>query len=185
MQAIINTLISLLNSIIPVLVALGVVYFVWGVVQYFIADAEEAKKTGKDRIIYGIIGLAVIVSVWGLVNIVIKTFGIGGASAPRVSSIGACTMGKTFAGVANYITCTINDFVIPFIFALAVVVFIWGIVKYFFIDADEEAKRTEGKQFIIWGLVALTVMVCVWGLVTILGRTFNINTSVIPQLKTK
>lgn len=65
---------QILNSVIPVLIALGVVYFVWGVVSYVIASDEEAKKTGRDRIIYGIIGLAVIISVWGLVGILVKTF---------------------------------------------------------------------------------------------------------------
>ena len=64
----------LLNSVLPVLVALGVVYFVWGVVQYFIGSSEEAKKKGRDGIIFGIIGLVVIVSLWGLVYLVIDTF---------------------------------------------------------------------------------------------------------------
>ncbi len=63
-----------LNAIVPVLIALGIVYFVWGVVTYVIASDEEAKKTGRDRIIYGVIGLAVIVGVWGLVNVVKSTF---------------------------------------------------------------------------------------------------------------
>ena len=67
---------SILNAVIPVLVTLGVVYFVWGVITYVIASDEEAKKTGRDRIIYGIIGLAVIIGMWGLVNILGKTFGI-------------------------------------------------------------------------------------------------------------
>ena len=35
---------SILNSIIPVLIVLGVVYFVWGVVSYVMASEEEAKK---------------------------------------------------------------------------------------------------------------------------------------------
>ncbi|MDE2399914.1 MAG: hypothetical protein KGL67_02825 [Patescibacteria group bacterium] len=65
---------QILNAIVPVLIALGVVYFVWGVITYVIASDEEAKKTGRNRIIYGIIGLAVIVAVWGLVNIVVRTF---------------------------------------------------------------------------------------------------------------
>lgn len=65
---------QILNSIVPVLIVLGVVYFVWGVITYVIASDEEAKKTGRNRIIYGIIGLAVIVAVWGLVGILVKTF---------------------------------------------------------------------------------------------------------------
>ena len=78
---------QLISYIIPVLVALGLVYFIWGVVQYVIGDSEEAKKKGKDRIIYGIIGLAVIVAVWGLVNIVVNTFGLN--SYNNVSPSGA------------------------------------------------------------------------------------------------
>lgn len=67
---------QLLNSVIPVLIALGVVYFVWGVVSYVISGDEEAKKKGRSRIIYGIIGLAVIISMWGLVGILTRTFGL-------------------------------------------------------------------------------------------------------------
>jgi predicted membrane channel-forming protein YqfA (hemolysin III family) len=78
---------ELLNYVIPVLIALGVVYFVWGVITYVIASDEEAKKTGKYRIIYGIIGLAVIVSVWGLVNILLDTFLIDRGAAPTATQL--------------------------------------------------------------------------------------------------
>lgn len=67
---------QLLNSVVPVLIALAVVYFVWGVVSYVISDDEEAKSKGRDRIIYGIIGLAVIIAMWGLVKILTNTFGL-------------------------------------------------------------------------------------------------------------
>ena len=67
---------QLFNAVIPVLIALGVLYFVWGVVQYVISGDEEAKKGGRDKIIFGIIGLAVIIGVWGLVNFLRNTFGL-------------------------------------------------------------------------------------------------------------
>lgn len=73
---------EIFNSVLPVLIALGMVYFVWGIVQYFIGDNEEAKTKGKERIIFGIIGLAVIISVWGLVYILAGTFGLGRDIAP-------------------------------------------------------------------------------------------------------
>jgi hypothetical protein len=63
-----------LNSIVPVLIALGVVYFVWGVISFVMAGDEEAKTAGRDRIIFGIIGLAVIIGMWGLVNLLRNTF---------------------------------------------------------------------------------------------------------------
>ena len=67
---------QIINAIVPVLIALGVLYFVWGVISYVIADDEEAKKAGRNRMIFGIIGLAVIIGVWGLVNFLRNTFGL-------------------------------------------------------------------------------------------------------------
>lgn len=71
---------GILNAVIPVMIALAVVYFVWGVVGYVISDDEEAKKRGRDKIIYGIIGLAVIIALWGLVAILTNTFGLTDAN---------------------------------------------------------------------------------------------------------
>lgn len=187
---------GLLGSILPILVSLGVIYFIWGVVQYFIGNTEEAKKNGRNRIIYGIIGLAIIVSVWGLVAILNQTLGLSGTTglvgenAPNVSGLvttttasSSCTIGTKLQGVLDYFTCIIGKSVIPFIFALAILMFIWGAVKFFIINADEEAKRAQGKQFMIWGIIALAVMISVWGLVGILGSTFGIGTSVLPTVK--
>jgi len=182
---------GLLNSIVPILVLLGVVYFVWGVVRFVIADGEEAKTKGKDQIIYGLIGLAIIIGMWGFVNIIVNTFGFsaGQLNAPTVQNLGvqstssACQMGKNFQGVLGYFTCLINDSVIPFIFAIAIVMFMWGAVKFFIINSDEEAKREQGKQFMIWGIIALAVMISVWGLVAILTTTFGESGNVLPQVR--
>jgi hypothetical protein len=182
---------QLLNSIIPVLVALGVVYFIWGIVQYVIGDGEEAKKTGKNRMIYGLIGFAVIVGLWGLVNIIVDTFGLGGSVVPSLSPLtgaggsNTCSLAGNpkFQDLLCYVTKIINDSVIPLIFALATVMFVWGAVNFFIINADEEAKRAQGKQFMIWGIIALAVMLSVWGLVGILGNTFGIDGNVLPQVR--
>ncbi len=178
---------QILDAIIPTLVALGVVYFVWGIVQYFIADSEEAKKKGKSTLIYGIVGLVVIVGLWGIVDIVVKTFDIGGAApslVPLTGTSATCDIANNpkFQDLLCYITRIINDAIIPLIFTLAVVMFIWGVVQYF-LGSDEEGKRTKGKQFMIWGILALTVMLTVWGLVKIVGSTFGLKTSVLPQVR--
>ncbi|OGI57625.1 hypothetical protein A3B85_02515 [Candidatus Nomurabacteria bacterium RIFCSPHIGHO2_02_FULL_37_13] len=179
---------QILNSIIPVLVALGVVYLVWGIVRYVIGDSEEAKKKGKDRIIYGIIGLTVIAGLYGLVNIVINTFNLGGTSAPTLAPLTGeglnCSLqgSPKFQDLACYITNIINNSVIPLIFAIATAFFVWGVVQ-FVINSDEEAKKEKGKQFMFWGIIALAVMISVWGLVAILGSTFGLNTSILPQVE--
>lgn len=178
---------KILNSIVPVLLALGVLYFVFGVVQYVIGDEGEAKKKGRDRIISGIIGLAVIVSMWGLVNIVTNTFGFKG-NMPNIptsqSTTGACILGNNpnVQNVLNYGTCIINKSLIPLIFALAIIMFMWGVVQ-FVINSGEEAKKEKGRQFMIWGIIALTVMFSVWGIVSVLGTTFGIDSGIIPQIK--
>lgn len=64
---------NLLNAIVPFLVALGAIYFIWGVVQYVVASEEEAKKKGRNRMVYGIIGLVIIFAFWGLIRIVVNT----------------------------------------------------------------------------------------------------------------
>jgi hypothetical protein len=81
----------------------------------------------------------------------------------------------------DYITCMISNSVVPLIFALAVVIFIWGVVQYV-INTDDEAKRAKGKQFMLWGIIALAVMVSVWGLVDVLGNTFGVTGGVIPKV---
>jgi len=188
----------ILNSIIPILMVLGVVYFVWGVITYMIGSDEEAKKKGRDRIIFGIIGLVVIVGMWGLVNLVVDSFGLGNPNIPVVNPVNVVTTrsstscfttyqgtGKpTLADVINYVTCVIGASVIPLLFILAVASFIWGVVQYV-INSDEEAKRAKGRNYMIWGIIALVVMVSIWGLVQIFGNTFGINTNFYPTVKTQ
>ncbi|MFA6324934.1 MAG: pilin [Candidatus Paceibacterota bacterium] len=86
-EAVICKIGSILNTLVPVLIALAVVYFIWGVVQYVISSDEEAKKSGKMRMIWGIIGLVVIVGVWGLVGIVTNTFGIDNSPIPVIDIV--------------------------------------------------------------------------------------------------
>lgn len=68
---------GILRSITVLLMAAAVVYFLYGVFQFIKAsgDAESAAE-GRNKIIYGIIGLFVMGSVYGLVGILGKTFGL-------------------------------------------------------------------------------------------------------------
>lgn len=80
-QGVICKIGEIINTAIPILIVLGVAYFIWGVITYVISDDEEAKSKGRDRIIFGIIGLVVIVGMWGLVKIVTSTFGLDNNSS--------------------------------------------------------------------------------------------------------
>ena len=67
---------SILNAIIPILISVAVVWLIYAIVRYVVAGDEEGKKVGKTHMIWGVIGLFVILSIWGLVNILVQTFGL-------------------------------------------------------------------------------------------------------------
>ena len=67
---------NILKIVIPILITLAVVYFIWGIVQYSFSGDEEAKKKAKAVIIQGLIGLFIIVAFWGIISLVKNTFGI-------------------------------------------------------------------------------------------------------------
>lgn len=97
--------------------------------------------------------------------------------------MGTCQGKITLNSVENildFLTCTIVNSVVPLLFALAAVGFIWGVIQMV-INPDDAEKRKKGKQYMIWGIVALFVMVAMWGLVSVLTNTFDIQ-FLIPQL---
>lgn len=67
----------------------------------------------------------------------------------------------------------INVVIVPVIFALTFLVFIWGLLKYFFLHGGNEEKRTEGRQFVLWGIIGMVVLFSVWGLVKLLLSTLG------------
>lgn len=84
----------------------------------------------------------------------------------------------TFVGSGSTgIVGTINTVIVPIIFALAFLTFIWGIVNYFFINGGDEGKRAEGRQFAIWGIIGMVVLFSVWGFVNIMLSTLGITQS--------
>ena len=68
----------------------------------------------------------------------------------------------------------LNTVVVPVIFSLAAFTFVWGVMEYFLIHGGEESKRTEGKQFILWGIIGMAVLFSVWTFVNILLTTLGI-----------
>lgn len=87
---------------------------------------------------------------------------------------------KTVSGIINWGSCLLVKTIVPFLFSLATVAFIWGVIQ-FYLNPENEEKRKKGKSFIVGGLIALFVMVTMWGLVNVLVVTFG-TTNVIPQL---
>ncbi|MDQ3075719.1 MAG: pilin [bacterium] len=70
---------KILNPVITLLFAVAVVVFLWGVSQMILnADNDEAKTVGKSHILWGVIGMTIMFSVWGILNLVLRTIGVTG-----------------------------------------------------------------------------------------------------------
>ena len=100
------------------------------------------------------------------------------ATAPLCSSIQLSS--ATLGTMVTWASCTLIKLVVPFLFTLAMVGFIFGIITYYLNPTNEE-KRKNGKTFMIWGIIALFVMISMWGLVGVLSNTFGIKTF-LPQV---
>lgn len=72
----------------------------------------------------------------------------------------------------------INEVLVPIVFAIAFIVFIWGVFQYFIQGGSDEEAKEKGKSLMLWGLIGFFLMVSVWGLVNILVGTFDLNTTV-------
>ena len=70
---------QLINPLILLLFALALAYFLYGVFE-FIAnwDNEEKKTAGKSHMLWGIIGITIMMGVWFLLGMIISTFNIQG-----------------------------------------------------------------------------------------------------------
>ncbi len=77
LNALLGIVKTTLNYIIPILITLAVIYFIWGVISFAISKDEEERKKARDQIVYGIIGLFVIVAIWGLVGFLSNLTGVG------------------------------------------------------------------------------------------------------------
>lgn len=73
--AAINT--NIVNPLIFLLIAIALVVFIWGVVSYFrnINNAEE-RSTGIQHMIWGVIGLAIMISFKGIIAIIKNLIGV-------------------------------------------------------------------------------------------------------------
>ena len=75
--------------------------------------------------------------------------------------------------MTNVATLIINP-IIVLLFALAVAFFLYGVFQ-FISNADNEEKRTEGKNHIMWSIVGLVIMIGVWTILNVILSTFNIG----------
>ena len=70
--------------LIPFIIGIGFLVFVWGMFKFFIVGGanDDAKEQGKSLMIYATLGFLLIIVFWGVINLLVSTTGLGGGTIP-------------------------------------------------------------------------------------------------------
>lgn len=79
---------SFLNAVIVLLITAAIAAFFYFIVKFVLsAGSPEKRKEGMTGIMYSIIAIAIMVSIWGLIKFLQSTFGISNSSAAQAPSV--------------------------------------------------------------------------------------------------
>lgn len=95
------------------------------------------------------------------------------AISPALFAYGVYAQGATVESLVRKIISGVLQPVITLLFALATVIFLWGIIQYVIAQAGDEKKLADAKRVMIWGIIGLTVMASAWGIVAVLCDFFG------------
>ncbi len=83
---------------------------------------------------------------------------------------------KTLKGYVDYFGCAVRIAVLPFIFTLALVSFVWGVTVMMRSPGTEEAQK-NGRTFILWGIIGFFVITSMYALIGVIRRTFGFSST--------
>ncbi|MDB5244816.1 MAG: protein of unknown function with transrane region [Parcubacteria group bacterium] len=98
------------------------------------------------------------------------TFAVSTLALPFIAS--AATINNV-SDVGQFIINIINNIIVPVLFAVAFIVFLWGVFQTFILGQGSDDAKEKGKSLMLWGLIGFFVMVSIWGLVNILTGTIS------------
>ena len=87
---------------------------------------------------------------------------------------------SNLSDAGSFIINIINNVLVPVLFAIAFIVFLWGAFNTFILGANDEEVKTNGKNLMLWGLIGFFVMVSIWGLVNILPGSITFGDTTGP-----
>jgi hypothetical protein len=67
------------------------------------------------------------------------------------------------------ISSFINSTLIPLVFAAALLMFIYGMFKYFIMGGDDDGNRETGRKLMLGSIVAFVAMVSIFGIVNLIA----------------
>lgn len=92
-QTLIGAFISFLNtSVVPLIFAVAFIVFLWNAFQFFIVKgaSDEGREKAKRLMVWGILAFVLMVSIWGIVNMLVTDLGFGQEGALCPDSVPNC-----------------------------------------------------------------------------------------------
>ncbi|MEK7561077.1 MAG: hypothetical protein AAB539_03925 [Patescibacteria group bacterium] len=87
-QQLVVSALNIVNIVTIFLFVLAIVVFAWGVILFIGAAGDPAAvKKARGVIIWGIVGIAVLASVFGLVSFLQTSFGVGGQGTLEIPDV--------------------------------------------------------------------------------------------------
>lgn len=71
-----NLINRFLNALVPMIITIAIIWFFWGLVQYLTKIGEE-KSEAIQHMIWGVVAIFVMVSIWGIIKLLQSTFKVG------------------------------------------------------------------------------------------------------------
>jgi|AntAceMinimDraft_13_1070369.scaffolds.fasta_scaffold13394_4 FtsH-binding integral membrane protein len=77
----------IINPLVVLLFSAGLVLFVFGLFNFFKKDDAESLEKGKRHMVWGIVGMAIMVSVFGIMNLITSSIGLNNVDPANSSDV--------------------------------------------------------------------------------------------------
>lgn len=92
---------------------------------------------------------------------------------------GKTVLNDTVEALVARIAISILNPVIYLLFAVALLIFIKGLVE-FLANRDNATERQKGKMHMIWGVIGLFIMFAAFTIINLITNTFHLDPAMIP-----
>lgn len=177
-------LFNILFVLLPFALSLAVLFFLWGLAKFvYRAGDEREHENGRRIMVWGVIAIFVLVSIFGIMEVILQTFGLdvdgpgslGVVGIPTVSQIvDPALRGGSFREMVMNDVYPLAQLFTETLVLGAWLIFFYGIARFVWaLSSGDEEGISTGKKLLVWGTIILTVAMSAWGFVWLLASVFG------------
>lgn len=107
----------------------------------------------------------------GILALPLTALAVSGATGINTTAITPYT-----SGIVNFI----NQVLVPILMAVAFIVFLWGVFRYFIYGAENESEKATGRWFAFWGIIGFVIILSLWGIINLLMGGLGLSAGTAP-----